>query len=133
MVGLGNLIGPVLAGVFAQKASWRYLFYMLVPLSAFCFAICSWKLPSAMPKGDFKQQVKKIDYWGVATASIALILLLIPISGGGSYFEWNSPMVISMLTIGGIFFALFIFVEWKVSALPMMPSKYISVIVLLSL
>jgi hypothetical protein len=33
-------------------------------------------------------------------------------------------MVISMLVIGGIFFVIFIFVEWKVSTLPMMPSKY---------
>jgi hypothetical protein len=43
-----------------------------------------------MPKGSFREQAKKIDYWGVGSASVALILLLIPISGGGSYFEWKS-------------------------------------------
>jgi len=74
-----------------------------------------------MPKGDWKENVKKIDYWGVTTASIALILILIPVSGGGLYFAWDSPMVISMLTIGGIFMIAFIFVEWRVSRLPMMP------------
>jgi hypothetical protein len=36
------------------------------------------------------------------------------------------PMVISMLTIGGLFFALFLIVEWKVSPLPMMPRTCIS-------
>jgi len=43
-----------------------------------------------VPKGDFKGNLKRIDYWGVITASIALIMLLIPVSGGGAYFAWNS-------------------------------------------
>jgi len=57
----------------------------------------------------------------VITASIALIMLLIPISGGGAYFVWDSPMVITMLTIGGIFAIAFVYVEWRVSSLPMIP------------
>jgi hypothetical protein len=95
---------------------------MLVPLTAICCCICSYYLPSTMPKGSLRAGLKKIDYWGVTTASVSLILLLIPISGGGSYFEWKSPMVISMLTVGGIVFIAFIFIEWRVAALPMLPS-----------
>ncbi|KAF2400526.1 MFS general substrate transporter [Trichodelitschia bisporula] len=121
MVGLGNLIGPLLAGLFGQTSTWRTLFYMLCPTAAACGFVSWWLLPSNMPAENFRANVKKIDYWGVTTASISLILLLIPVSGGGAYFEWNSPMVISMLVIGGIFAILFIYVEWRVSALPMMP------------
>jgi MFS family permease len=87
---IGNLIGPLLAGVFAEKASWRVLFYLLCPVVAVCACICAYFLPTTMPKGNFREQAEKIDYWGVGTASVALILLLIPISGGGTYFEWNS-------------------------------------------
>jgi MFS family permease len=90
MVGIGNLIGPLLAAVFAEKASWRVLFYVLCPTSAICCCICGYYLPSTMPKGNWKENVKKIDYWGVLSASVALVLLLIPISGGGLYFEWKS-------------------------------------------
>jgi predicted MFS family arabinose efflux permease len=50
-----------------------------------------------------------------------MLLILIPISGGGTYFEWSSPMVISMLTLGSLSAVLFILVEWKWSAMPMMP------------
>jgi MFS family permease len=90
MVGLGNLVGPLLAATFAEINYWRGLYWVICPTAAFCGCIAWWFLPATPPMGNFREQVKKIDSWGVTTASIGLILLLIPISGGGSYFEWNS-------------------------------------------
>lgn len=78
-------------------------------------------LPPSKVHSDLKAKVQAIDHWGVVFSSSALLLLLIPISGGGIYFDWNSPMVISMLTLGGICMVLFILVEWKFAAMPMLP------------
>jgi MFS family permease len=121
MVGIGNLIGPLIAAGFAERATWRALFWMLSPLMAICCGICAYFLPSTAPSGSFKDSVRKIDYWGVFAASSGLILMLVPLSGGGSYFTWNSPMVITMMTIGGALMILFVIVEWKIARLPMMP------------
>ncbi|KAE9982680.1 hypothetical protein EG327_005788 [Venturia inaequalis] len=121
MVGLGNLVGPLLAAEFAESHYWRGLYWVVGPVAGLCAFVAWWFLPATPPMGPFKEQVKKIDYWGVTTASIGVIFLLIPISGGGSYFEWKSPMVISMLVIGGIFSGLFIYVELRVARLPMLP------------
>jgi hypothetical protein len=74
-----------------------------------------------MPKGNAKQQFNLIDWGGIVTATIAIALILIPLSGGGSYFAWSSPMVISMFTVGGLAFVAFLFIEWKMATLPMMP------------
>ncbi|KIW04006.1 hypothetical protein, variant [Verruconis gallopava] len=120
MVGVGNVAGPFLAAGFAEK-EWRGFFYFICPTAAVCGGVAWWFLPNSMPKGDFKENVKRIDWWGVVTSSVGLILVLIPVSGGGSYFEWKSPMVISMLTIGVLFLVAFVMVEWKVSRLPMIP------------
>src|SRR6201996_6141911 len=60
MVGLGNLIGPILAATFAQKASWRDLFYMLCPIMVICAGIAWYFVPSNPPKGNFKDGLKKI-------------------------------------------------------------------------
>jgi len=46
---------------------------------------------------------------------------MIPITGGGSYYKWDSPMVISMLAISVVSFVTFLFVEWKVARLPIIP------------
>jgi hypothetical protein len=78
-------------------------------------------LPPSKIHGDLKTKIKAIDYYGIVSSSAAILLLLIPISGGGTYFEWSSPMAISMLTIGSISMVIFILVEWKVAVMPMMP------------
>ncbi|KAK8057539.1 hypothetical protein PG996_011476 [Apiospora saccharicola] len=62
----------------------------------------AWLLvPGAPPQQQQPWEgVRKMDWAGVLTSSTAVVFLLIPISGGGAYFPWDSPMVISMLVIG---------------------------------
>ncbi|KAK8091954.1 hypothetical protein PG997_002315 [Apiospora hydei] len=136
-VGLGNIIGPFLAAAFisSPRTTWRAFFWTTAPLAALMGGV-GWFLipgipPSASPqqqeqqsKAKIREGLRRIDWAGVATSSIAVVLLLIPISGGGAYFPWDSPMVISMLVIGVLSFGLFIFVEWRVARLPMMPCQY---------
>lgn len=46
-------------------------------------------------------------------------------STGGSYFAWNSPFVITLLTIGSLLLVAFVVIEWKVAKLPMMPRRFV--------
>lgn len=125
-IGLGNTIGPFLSAGFLQssKTSWRGFFFMIAPLMV-CSGIASFFLLPAtpMPKGQTLQKARLIDWWGLLTGTVAIILLLIPVSGGGSYFPWNSPFVISTLLIAGVAIVAFLLIEWKVSKLPMVPMK----------
>ena len=123
MVGIGNLIGPFLAAGFVQRGTWRGFFYTLAPLGFLAWTTAFWLLPTKPPVTRFREGLAKIDYAGVFASSTAVIFLLIPISGGGSYFSWDSPTVIAFLAIGSFFLLLFIVIEWKVAKLPMMPSK----------
>ncbi|KAF2467736.1 MFS general substrate transporter [Lindgomyces ingoldianus] len=123
-VGLGNTIGPFIAAGFTQHTSWRDTFYLLCPLSVLAAAVLFFRLPPQnMPKEDFRVTVAKVDWAGIILASGGTVLLLIPVSGIGSQFHPDSPMVISMLTLGGFFLVAFIFNEWKVAKLPMIPLR----------
>ncbi|KAI5238072.1 MFS general substrate transporter [Aureobasidium subglaciale] len=124
-VGLGNMVGPFIAAAFAQHSTWRGLFWLVSPLAALCCVICFFILPASKDslKLDYRTVSMKIDHWGVLFGSAAIVLILIPVSGGGSYFRWDSPMVISMLAIGGSCALAFFFVEYKVALLPMMPRE----------
>lgn len=125
-IGLGNTIGPFLSAGFTQssKTSWRGFFFLVAPLMV-CSGIASFFLLPAipMPKGQALQKARLIDWWGLLTGTVAIVLLLIPVSGGGSYFPWNSPLVISSLSIAGVAIVAFVLVEWKVSKLPMVPMR----------
>ncbi|KAE8453378.1 hypothetical protein EG329_010239 [Mollisiaceae sp. DMI_Dod_QoI] len=120
-VGLGNTIGPFLAAAFIETATWRALFWFICPMAVLAGVMVAFTLPPSKVHGELKAKIQAIDYYGVVFSSSALLLLLIPISGGGTYFLWNSPMVISMLTLGGICMVLFVIVEWKFAVMPMMP------------
>jgi hypothetical protein len=80
-------------------------------------------VPKVTSKPDYRALCKKIDYWGILAGTAAIILILIPVSGGGSYFAWNSAMVIAMLVVGGCSMFAFLFVEYRVALLPMMPCE----------
>lgn len=123
MIGTGNAIGPIIAASFQRtSATWRGLFYLLTPLIMLA-ALASWKfLPTTMPKLNIKETVAKIDFLGLFLGSASVILLLIPISQGGhEQTPWNSPLVIGMLTVGGVTFVCFLLCEWRYASLPMMP------------
>jgi len=121
-IGLGNTIGPFLAAAFVEKSTWRGLFWLICPMAVLAGGMVALTLPpSKMSHNDLRTKFKAIDYYGVISSSAAILLLLIPISGGGVYFEWDSPMVISMVALGGISMVVFIIVEWKIAAMPMMP------------
>jgi len=122
-LGVGNIIGPFIAAAFIMRSTWRGFFWLISPLAA-CSAIVGYFLiPNNARKDGFRKNMRRIDWFGSLASSIGIIFILIPISGGGSYFTWDSPMVISMLVIGGCSFVAFFFIEWKVAALPMLPSR----------
>ncbi|CAK7236221.1 hypothetical protein SBRCBS47491_009563 [Sporothrix bragantina] len=127
MVGVANAVGPFIAAACVERLSWRAFFYILAPLAAAVCVSSFFLVPAApMAPGTTTKQrlvagVKNIDVLGTLTSSAAVIFLLIPISGGGAYYSWNSPMVISMLVLGGVCLALFVVAELRVARLPMMP------------
>jgi MFS family permease len=122
-LGMGNVIGPFIAAGFIMHTTWRGFFWLISPLAACSIVVGYFLIPSNVRKDGFKKNVERIDFYGIIASSIGIIFLLIPISGGGSYFEWNSPMVISMFVIGGCSLIAFFFIEWKVATLPMLPGK----------
>lgn len=120
-IGLGNAAGPLIAAGFAIHSTWRGLFYLLVP-SALTAATMAWfVLPDSMPKVDFKETIRKVDWIGLFFSTAAIILILIAVSDGGHGTPWNSAETIAMLAVGGACAVAFVIVEWKFAKLPMMP------------
>lgn len=125
-VGIGNAVGPFIMAGFIKQSSWRSYYYFLAPL-AFCVNIVLFfSLKSNKKLNDVisrKEKFKSIDYFGILTATISLTLILVPLNGGGSTYPWNSPTVIALFTVGGVFLLIFFAIEVKVAKLPMIPMR----------
>jgi MFS family permease len=121
MIGFGNIAGPFISSAFTQTHTWRGFFYFISPTALLCGLVAFFLIPYKKGTKKASEAVKLVDWAGLFAACVAIIFFLVPISGGGSYFVWSSPMVITMLCISLVSAMIFLLIEWKVALLPLMP------------
>ncbi|KAI1334940.1 putative efflux pump antibiotic resistance protein [Xylariaceae sp. FL0016] len=122
-VALGNGLGPVIGGYLTKAASWRWALWFITPMSALAALILLLVLPPPSVSGSMRSKLGRVDWLGTLTSMIAVILLLIPISQGGSALPWDSPIVITMLVLGAVFLVVFVLLEWRFVSLPIVPMR----------
>ncbi|KAK6086170.1 major facilitator superfamily transporter [Seiridium cupressi] len=121
VLALANGIGPFLGGAVIERATWRWVFWM-VPMLAIPAAFIIWfALPLRYDRGNYVEKVKKIDFGGIALSLAAVLLVLVPLSGAGISYAWNSATFIAIFVVGILVWVAFVLVEWKVAKVPIMP------------
>ena len=125
VIALANGTGPFIGGALVDSATWRWVFW-IVPMLAFPAALLIYFfLPLRYEGGTYGEKIRKIDYGGIALNIAAVLLVLIPLSGGGVQYAWNSPLVIAMLTVGGFTAIAFLLYEWKIAPIPILPGRLV--------
>lgn len=77
LVVIGNGLGPVIAGAVAERASWRWTFWLLVPMTVICGVFVAVLMPGVEIEGDWKEKMMDIDYIGTLTSIGAVLLILV--------------------------------------------------------
>ncbi|KAI2465806.1 MFS general substrate transporter [Annulohypoxylon bovei var. microspora] len=124
-IGLGASTGPFIAAgiVASSRDGWRWIFWVPPILASACTAVMWVYLPLKPVTGSWSEKARKIDWLGLLTVVAGVLFLIIPINSGGSTFPWNSPLVISLLALGGTLVILFGAVEIWIAKLPMIPLR----------
>ncbi|KAF8630504.1 hypothetical protein AX15_002875 [Amanita polypyramis BW_CC] len=121
IITTGYAAGPIIGAILAQDVTWRWCFWVTVPISFVATSIVLFVLPLKPVKGSMRTKLLVIDYLGVGLSLTGSTLILLPLIWGGVKFPWVSPEVLTTL-LGGVFVvSMFCFWEWKGAKLPIVP------------
>ncbi|KAI4699516.1 hypothetical protein J4E81_004540 [Alternaria sp. BMP 2799] len=118
---LAGGIGPVLGGIFASLVTWRWCFYINLPISGFAAVLIVLFLDIKHEHTSFIDGIRAVDWFGMFTFLGFTLMILLGLDFGGVLFPWDSAKVIALLVVGGVMIFAFIYSEAKVAKYPLIP------------
>jgi len=111
----------VLGGALTEFVSWRWIFWINLPIAGAAFCLLFLFLDVHNPKTKFAEGIKAIDWAGSITMVGIMVMVLLGLNFGGATYSWSSPKVICLVAVGASMIILFLVNEGRFARHPIMP------------
>src|SRR5947209_8314256 len=115
--GVTTVVGPLLGGYFTDHLTWRWAFWINVPVSIVVFFVAAAAIPAA---GQRTKPV--IDYTGILFVGLGASGLTLATSWGGTTYPWGSATIVGLFAGSAAALGIFVWVESRVAA-PILPTR----------